>query len=151
MQSLINPFKRWFVLGLFLTFPYTKLPALERPYDEFVSLGTACQTAWQLKINLKRNTAYPFDWLITPCDALISFIENEGKGFLEKENLEILEPLSHDSTILRVIDNAYKIIFLHDFFPPSNSKLEEVKRKYEKRTQRFFNLLNSDKKISGFE
>lgn len=121
----------------------------ERKYDEAVSLGTACQGAWHLKDNGMRKWAYPLDWLITPFHGLVAFIQNRGEGFLEQDKLQLLEVLPSAGTspsMLHVVDLTYDFHSIHDFFSDM-SNYDQIKAKYAQRIQRFFELLESDKKV----
>jgi hypothetical protein len=136
------------VLALFFLLNHFDLNASIRKYDEAVSLGSICQPAWHLKANGVRKGAYPFDRVITPFHALIPFIAQRGAGFLEKDHLKILEVLYGEHTSYEhVVDLAYDIHFIHDFHHPDMCNYDNVKAKYERRVQRFFELLESDKKI----
>lgn len=135
-------------LALLLLLTQFKLHASSRKYDETVSLGSACQSAWQLEVNEVRKWAYPFDWLVTSFDGLVAFIMNRGEGFLERDNLEVVEVLKGDSlSFLHVVDRKYDFHSIHDFFFPDMYNYDKVKDKYERRIQRFFALLESDRKI----
>lgn len=133
-------------LIFFLLVIHAKLIASDKPYDETVSLGAACQAAWQLEANGKRNGAYPFDWLVTPFHGLVSFILQRGEGFLEKDKTSVVEVLQGNPSILHVVDLTYDIHSIHDFFE-GMLNYDRVKSKYERRTLKFFKLLASDKKI----
>jgi hypothetical protein len=116
-------------------------------YDEVVSLGIACQAAAQIKYNEIRIRAYPFDWLVTPFDGLISFIINKGAGFLEPGNF-CSHGLIRNSNSLLVKDSIYNFSFMHDFEGEDPLfSYAEVKEKYDRRIKRFFNLLESNKKV----
>lgn len=157
MQIIIRPFSQkknfyrhqfFAFLALLLLFTQFDVHASSRKYDETVSLGTACQSAWQLEVNEVRKWAYPFDWLITSFDSLVAFISNKGEGFFEKENLEIIEILYGESlSFLHVVDRKYDIHSIHDLFFPNMYNYDKVKAKYERRIQRFFALLESNRKI----
>lgn len=121
-----------------------------KKYDEAVSLGTGCQAAFQLRINGKRNVAYPFDWVITPFHGLVSFITNEGEDYFHQDHLSVIEILpasEHTPSMLHVVDLRYDIHSIHDFLGPDMSNYESVKEKYDRRVQRFFKLLKSNKKV----
>ncbi len=135
------------VLSLFLLFIPFNLKAVIKQYDEAVSLGTACQSAWQLEANGMRKLAYPFDWLITPFDSLVSFITCRGVNFLDKDKLAVVEVLPGNPSMLHIVDLLYNIHSIHDFYGPDMSNYDAVKAKYDRRIKRFFNLLDSNKKI----
>lgn len=137
------------IIFLLLFLPVkTGLVASQREeYDEAVSLGTSCQAAWYLQGYGLRHWAYPFDWMVTPPHALLAFIKNKGKNFLEKENLQTLEVLPGTPSILHVVDTKYDIHLIHDFYFPDMKNYNSVKAKYTRRIKRFFNLLESNKRV----
>lgn len=118
------------------------------PFDQVVSLGFNCQVAHQLEHNGVRFLAYPFDWCQTPFDSLLSFIANEGRHFLDWDKICPLKPHHGDPAHLEVVDCVYGIITFHDFLtsPPLDNYLS-VKSRYDKRTKRFFDLLNSTQHV----
>lgn len=137
-----------FICALYLIGTLFRLDASTREYDETVSLGSICQAAWHLKANEIRKGAYPFDSAITPFHGLILFISQHGAGFLEKDHLKVLETLYGDPhSYLHVVDQTYDIHFIHDFRFPDMYNYDTVIAKYQRRTQRFFHLLETDKKI----
>lgn len=135
------------ILSFLLCFTQVDLGAVIKEYDEVVSLGTACQAAWQLEANGMRQLAYPFDWVVTPFHALKAFLENKGENFLDKDKLVIAEVLNGSPSMLRVVDTTYDMHFIHDFLAPDMPNYAEVKAKYDRRVKRFFKLLETDKKI----
>lgn len=151
MQTMICQLKYcklFILLALLLLFTQSDLNASAEKYDQTISLGSSCQSAWQLEVNGVRKLAYPFDWLMTPFDGLVSFIINKGEGFLEKDNIEVIEILHGDPlSFLHVADRKYDFHSMHDFFFPDMYNYGDVKAKYERRIQRFFDLLESNKKI----
>ncbi|PJI55814.1 hypothetical protein CTI14_01680 [Methylobacterium radiotolerans] len=46
-----------------------------------VSLGAWCQATYQIRRMFGASASSPYDWLVTPFDALISSINDEGKKF----------------------------------------------------------------------
>lgn len=132
------------LLPFLLVFPFA-IGSIE-PYDDVVSLGSACQPAWYFKGYGMRRSAYPFDWLVTPFEGLISFIINKGDHFLEKENLRTLEVLGGDPPILHVVDVKYDIHIVHDFYFDMQN-YDKIKTNYKRRIERFFKLLESNKRV----
>ncbi|WP_068469485.1 DUF1796 family putative cysteine peptidase [Candidatus Protochlamydia phocaeensis] len=117
-------------------------------YDEIVSLGYGCQVAWQLETNGLRKAAYPFDWFHTSFDSLMAFIQHKGEHFLEWNHIWIVEPYPGDTGRFHVVDLLYGIHSYHDFLSmPPMANYNDIKTKYDRRINRFFELLNSNKKI----
>lgn len=137
------------VVYVFLTVLVTFHARAKTPvYDEAVSLGFDCQVAWQLEANNMRKFAYPFDWVHTHFDSLINFIVNKGANFLDADKIAVIGPYPGDPSRLHVIDVVYGIISYHDFRAnPPFENYWEVKAKYDRRIKRFFDLLNSNKKV----
>lgn len=134
-------------LLFFLLVSFRIAPAeKDAEYDEAVSLGSMCQVAHQLQANGIRHHAYPFDWIITPADGLIRFITHKGEGFLELENLAFGELWANTNFIV-TIDTVYGFKILHDFYVPFEESYAPVKEKYDRRKERFFKLLKSNKKV----
>ena len=123
-----------FVLALYFSVVQT--------YDEIINLGGDCQVQYQLNINGLRKNALPFDILITPHQSLCGMLKNNFDGFLIPENFELVVNAQGEKYIL---DKKYGTRLIHDF------KLEEdflkdypeVKAKYERRINRFKELLIS--------
>lgn len=150
MIRLANQFYLIIIL-VFALFSLEIRASTIKQYDEVISLGTACQAAWQLEGNGMRRLAYPFDWLVTPFHGLIPFIINQGAGFLDKDKIEIVKTLPGKATFLHVADLTYDIHFIHDFHGTEIiDNYDKIKNKYDRRIQRFFTLLQSNKKILFF-
>lgn len=137
-----------FVISLFIFALPSPCQADNRPYDQVVSLGFSCQVVWQIETNGMRSAAYPFDWVHTHATPLLSFLANKGAGFLELQNISIQGKYAGDIDHMKVIDTVNGIISYHDIISsPLFGNYKEVKAKYDRRTKRFFELLNSDKKV----
>ncbi len=129
-----------------------------------ISLGHDCSPAAALRYHGLREQAFPFDWNITPNEALYDIIADDFSHFLEKNNLVIRE----DKTA--VIDACYGMTFIHDF-PTINSTdvldnngdvvqaeiredfcdfLEPVREKYMRRIERFREILKGDNPVFFF-
>jgi hypothetical protein len=120
----------------------------EKPYDEAVSLGYNCQVTWQLKANGFRTVAYPFDWLHTPSLGLLDFITYQGSNFFDINKISDLGPYPGDPNCLQVLDLNFGITSYHDFSAnPPFENYWRIKSKYDRRISRFFDLLNSNKRI----
>jgi hypothetical protein len=138
-----------FMLSLFFIFAVNcSCHAEDRTYDQAVSLGFSCQVVWQLETNGKRSLAYPFDWVHTHSVSLLSFLANKGAGFLELKNISIQGKYAGDTAHMKVVDIINGIISYHDIISsPLFGNYKAVKAKYDRRIKRFFELLNSNKKV----
>jgi hypothetical protein len=57
------------------------------PYDEIVSLGNTCQTAYQLRRCLGIDRAHVFDWVVTSDPGVLQHIESGLHGYFGLESL----------------------------------------------------------------
>ncbi|WP_337271402.1 hypothetical protein [Oryzifoliimicrobium ureilyticus] len=89
-----------------------------RPATDVVSLGPRCATAYNLRKYFGFETAYPFDWWITPESGLLQFL-----GTLDLEELynpELLFRLPDGSSV----QHNPTGILLHHEFPRDLGKVE---------------------------
>ncbi|MCE2983350.1 MAG: papain-like cysteine peptidase [Parachlamydia sp.] len=115
-------------------------------YDEAVSLGCLCQVAQQLNLNGIRHQSYPFDWIVTHAEGPTRFIANQGAGFLDLDQITLGEKWANTNFII-AYDHLYNFILLHNFNIPFHASYVPIKDQFDKRIRRFFQLLQSDKKI----
>ncbi|MCM1087826.1 MAG: papain-like cysteine peptidase [Muribaculaceae bacterium] len=102
-------------------------------FSNFISLGSACQTASSMAKYGLRGWSAPFDWLVT--DSLqwvLHYMENDFEDSLERENLE--RDKNNPKTFM---DRKSGFVFRHDQEYPFEEKYDELKRKYQKRINRF--------------
>ena len=130
-------------------------------FDLPISLGNRCQTALRLTVNNVRNEAYPFDWIISPFESIIKFLDLRGEGFLNPDYLIVNYNSNPEKCIVGIYDVFYGITFVHDFdyypkgheFPAIHfsqtqvTNFNEIKSKFERRIERFFKICESDKRI----
>jgi hypothetical protein len=83
----------------------------DAPVDHIVSLGRACETAYNLRRHYGFATAYPFDWWISGTDGVARFIREANADDLYR--LSALEPVDDGASIR----NARYDIRLHHEFP----------------------------------
>lgn len=131
---------------------------------ECISLGEVCSTGAALQAFHLRNSAYPFDWVISSFAALRSTISDDFKDYLNPQYFRIRED-NHG------VINKYGTIFVHDFptihYTGNNIQKEElinegvlspewlnalplIQDKYERRINRFMEKCNSKNKIYFF-
>ena len=122
-------------------------------FDFVVSIGQGCAcTSYLRRCNLQ-NYSYPFDWIAGPPMSMITdYIVNGFQDFLNMEDLEPFDPGDghgdkRTMDLYRNKRNNYH--HFHDF--PLNTPLEEsfemVKEKYDRRIKRFYENIDSSKKI----
>ncbi|MCD9026425.1 DUF1796 family putative cysteine peptidase [Cohnella silvisoli] len=82
-------------------------------YMAYISLGSTCQTAYQLqRLNL-RKFAGPLDWFISRSVTDVArLIRNRFNGFMELNHLQVL---GTEPAHFIVRDNSYDIVSYHDF------------------------------------
>lgn len=118
-------------------------------YDIIYSLGSSCATAQYMQKHFLRITSGPFDWLINvDFKTKIEMILNNFDRFLNLEDLALKDDKINKKTA-HYINKYNNLIFLHDF--PANIPLEEsfplIKQKYERRINRFYNLISKKQKV----
>lgn len=123
----------------------------------FVSLGSSCSVGYQLQQNHKRDSAYPFDWVRTDdLEMITSAIENNFIEFIssvqkvtESDKFPISTtddfPDNNSNQKSIVMRNKYGIRFYHDF--KDEKDYEDVILKYQRRIDRFIELIKSNKTI----
>jgi hypothetical protein len=82
-------------------------------YKSFMSLGSNCQVAYQLKRLGLRQSAGPLDWFV--CESvpgLVQLLRHRFKGLMDFQNLQLLDR-TQECFVVR--DNLYNIISFHDF------------------------------------
>lgn len=79
------------------------------PFDHVVSLGAWCQTAYQIKQQQQNLLPSCFDWLVTPWDALISILEDDGA------KLGLKVAYDHYSKTIKC--QHYGVLYAHEFKP----------------------------------
>ncbi len=126
----------------------------------FIPIGNSCSIAYQLQKHGLRKTAYPFDWLkIKRLKTITYIIDNMFNGFTDFTELDrttkyplikddILDETEKNGTIKAI--NGYNIVSCHDFSSliPFEEQNDEIKKKYQRRINRFYDvLLNGKQKI----
>ena len=113
-----------------------------------ISLGDGCSVALSIKAFGHRNSAYPFDWIVTNIEKLSLLLENDFAFFLDPIYLKKSEKVAH-----WVHNDYYDIDFAHDFYLNGNSignymsELFEVSAKYKRRISRFKKLADCKSKL----
>jgi hypothetical protein len=82
-------------------------------YKAYISLGSTCETAYQLKRLGLRKYAGPLDWFISDSiDGLVRLIDRRFNGFMELNQLELI---GSTYECFSVRDTANHVISFHDF------------------------------------
>jgi len=115
-------------------------------FDRIISLGCNCELALNIRDYFGIERAYPFDWWITPFQALWKLLEGRFHDLFNINNLEV------SSDLLTVRDKYYNLLYHHDFKKTEDDKiipdlieqqLPLVKQKYDMLVHRFFNDLQN--------
>jgi hypothetical protein len=83
------------------------------PFTDIVSLGYRCRTARRLRDHFGFETAYPFDWWISPLKALVRVLEEWDPDRLF--DVEELRETRDANGIGEIKHVRYGVKFLHDF------------------------------------
>jgi hypothetical protein len=110
----------------------------DQVFDQYVALGCNCEVGFQLK--RVRGTADSgfFTWNITEPDALISLLENDFAGILDKENLSLhtgghlVRDKSHDFMVHHLFDPLQ-----FKSAPDFDDKLETLRKKFDYFVRKF--------------
>jgi len=125
----------------------------------YISLGGSCSVAYQLQNLGLRKEAYPFDWVTTPSlGTVINLFENNFDGFLDtavqtsvsdKFHISDDDDFPSDNNKINkqsiIMKNKYGVAFYHDFY--ENCNVDEIKKKYQRRVDRLYELIKSDCEI----
>lgn len=115
-------------------------------YKAYISLGSTCQTAYQLKRLGLRTYAGPLDWFVSDSiGGVVRLIDHRFNGFMELNQLELIGT-TYECFVIR--DNAYDVISFHDF--PLHLTADrwrdaypEFKQKLNRRKDRFLRTIQS--------
>jgi hypothetical protein len=92
------------------------------PYDQIISLGDWCAPASNIRRKFGLDRAMPFDWWITPYNALINVLTDDFSELFRRDNLEIITKNGMDR--LSVMCGHYGILHHHDFRRNAEQKVE---------------------------
>lgn len=115
-----------------------------RQYHDIISIGSSCQTSYQLRRMKLSKEAGPFDWFISASvPGLVKLFNNGFQHYMELDQLQLIGK-AHQHYIVR--DTHYNIDSYHDFkFTQSeslwNQEYPAFKQKIERRVQRLLNSL----------
>ncbi|ARF08743.1 putative papain-like cysteine peptidase [Catovirus CTV1] len=122
---------------------------------KYISLGCNCSVKEQLSRNGINDQTLPFDWIkIKDFDQVIRMISNNFSNFMDnlifmKNDDEKKFFVEKDKTKKSQIYGNNIATFYHDFCCEEdyNTQYEINKEKYQRRIERFYNILKSDEKI----
>lgn len=109
-----------------------------KQYKNYISLGYFCSVAMELEKYGLRDHSYPFDWLITDFEGVVSAINNNFSDYLDYDNLYQSQKVR--STYL---DQKYQFVFIHDFnkYKSLDSQLDIIREKHRRRIKRFYEAI----------
>lgn len=112
-----------------------KLKDIQHKYDLVVSLGAACQSAWQMRLHNLRTFSGPFDWTIFgEIPKMVETINTRFDDYMRLEN--IIDEGPHGDHH-RVSDPHSTCLSVHDF--PLDLSVEEAYPDYRKRLEKKIN------------
>ncbi len=142
----------------------TKKVGIFSEYDHVIPLGEACFVATFLKDLGVRAFSGPFDWLMgADLESRLELVLNEFKDFFNIEDFQCITKEIEDGLIAEgltdfptkheiYVNTRTKIHHNHDFLRdmPLEKSYPEAKEKFDRRIERFLDLLRSDVKILFF-
>lgn len=108
----------------------------------FISLGSWCDVAINLRKNEMRHAAFPFDWIVSvDCEKFLEIFRTDFQYFLEDQYL-----FAKDA---HVFNEYYRLEFPHDHIidPENPEEWMAFKEKYARRIDRFKELENHKRKV----
>lgn len=114
-----------------------------------ISLGHNCFPAFHLRDHGLRIRSFPFDWNITPFNALYAILEHDFEGFIDLQNLAINAreytvynklyqfKLNHDFDITDWVESPYGLL---PAVPENMAKYYDVLAYYARRITRFYDV-----------
>lgn len=120
----------------------------------YIPIGNSCGIAWQLRKS-DGNEAFPLDWFQLPkMNTIFKILEDNFEHLTDTDNLSFWKYSdkffidSKPGVPSALFKNTkYKIKFCHDFTKEDLSELSDVKDKYDRRIDRFYESIKSDNKI----
>ena len=79
----------------------------ERPYEAVISLGGLCQVPYQVEQRFGLRISSPFDWLVTPLEAVTKILADDGASFGQAAS-----PRFDGAT---AVCDRYGVAYHHDF------------------------------------
>lgn len=112
-------------------------------YSKVISLGLDCQPAHYIRTLTKQTEAYPFDWLITPAEAIVKLVELGPESlFYDSTQFEDLHDKRPSHATIK--HKGLGVVFFHDF-PPNQGlgAFTQVQMKYRHLTTRWHQTLGT--------
>lgn len=118
-------------------------------YDYIISLGCNCSVSNSLRdMNIKKDT-FLFDWNHTHIIKILETFKNKFTNFFDVTNIRPVHngfaELINDNDNIEV--ENWKIKYVHDKKEITKGKINVILEKYNRRSLKLLNLLNSNNKI----
>jgi Putative papain-like cysteine peptidase (DUF1796) len=84
---------------------------INREFDHIISLGSFCQTAYQIRRHFSCERAHIFDWWVTPTIGLVELVESGFVDLFIENNMTIVEEEAGPA----VMCSRYGLMHYHDF------------------------------------
>ena len=84
---------------------------INQEFDHIISLGSFCQTAYQIRRYFGYEKAHAFDWWVTPTCGLVELIESQFIDLFDEKNMTIVE----EDAGAAVMCSRYGLMHYHDF------------------------------------
>lgn len=122
---------------------------------KFISLGSSCSIAENLRILDLRDQALPFDWIkVNNFKNIILMIQNNFIDLWDSNNYELVKTSSKFFYLEDNLDKKYvemdiyrnikyNAVFYHDFPSNCDNLYENFIKKYQKRCNRFFKTIEN--------
>lgn len=106
-----------------------------------VSLGGDCMPSYHLRNHKIPTLSSPFDWILTPTNALLTLIERDFEGFLDPAMLYLL---IRKEEMCYVGDRRYGCTSLHDFIVGQPLDDPNVQSKFQHKIDNFRRVLRTE-------
>ena len=115
-------------------------------YDYVISLGYNCEIANALLNCAARDASYPFDWTFSNMSTIIHMFQNRFSDFFRKDEFRLARykgspAMQYKGGIVYVHDGQF------DYLMRDLSFYTKQKEKYDRRTSRLMELLDTGKRI----
>lgn len=142
-----------------------KLSEIQKPYDLFVSLGSACDPAAFLRVHGLRRFSMPLDWVVSNHLSSVSrLFESRFAGYMELESMRLTDGSAnhYDEDAVPqagagarpscfVEDKRYGILSVHDFeiLPdlPWHATYAAFRQKTDRRIERLLQQLAASSSV----
>jgi len=142
-----------FVLMFFIQLHSTDGSFSQRGFCDahLISLGPNCEVAALKKFLNLESEYFPFDFMFTSnFSAVCTLVQNRFYGFFDLKNLKLKDTVGNMQLYANTVYDG--ILFNHDFSvqAPIERYYREVLDKYQRRIERFYSALASEKPVFFF-